>query len=287
MQTPKKSRRLKNAQTLTHININLIAVFTVFLGLNAVELSATSSSTATWGVGRGTLDYHVHPFNNYQFKSTLTLLFYQVLFCAAVTQSLLLTFLSFVLSCISACLFLLLLDFSTLWILIPPQCLRSPPAFSKTLSLFLSVSLPCMCLTDALSFFPLMFLSVSRFFSHNPTLVLISLYPSFPQSLSLSLSNTHTNSHTLSNSLSFWVAGRSKLACLSLKLQSYRAPWFISAIWVTHFCTNSHILMLWKYVKVFHHINFNNIPISQDTSPHWWQNYKVYSFWKASKSTSL
>lgn len=92
-------------------------------------------TTAPWGV-----DYNVHPFNKYQFRSALTLLFYLILCCAAVTQSLLLTFLSFVLSCISACLSLLLLDFSILWILIPPQCLRSPLAFSKTLSLFLCVS---------------------------------------------------------------------------------------------------------------------------------------------------
>lgn len=215
------------------------AACTKYQQLNVVELACfTPELSASWlaplqrleGLTRVLETITFTPSTDINSNLLLHFFFYPLVFCAAVMQSLPLTFLPFVLSCISACLSLLLEEFSFLWILIPPQCLRSPPAFSKTLfSPFLSVSLPPFVrLADAL----LLSLDVSFGFLIRLTQSSAGFDLTIPLSLSLSLSP----SHTLRLSLSSWVACRSELACLSVScrvtelLDSFQlSGWPISA----------------------------------------------------------
>lgn len=113
-----QNSKAKPAQTESihsdrHTQIKLIAssehsrrVFSFSRGLNAVQLARfymncppllLTPLQQLWWVDKGTWDYRIQPFNKYQFKSTLTLLFFfffnSVVFCGAVTQSLPLTFL--------------------------------------------------------------------------------------------------------------------------------------------------------------------------------------------------
>lgn len=141
-------------------------------------------TTAPWGV-----DYNVHPFNKYQFGSALHFSFTS--FSAAL--------LSRNLSCLH--FFLLFSPASQrvslycFWIFpsfefwfLPSACALLSP-FLK-LFLFFCVSLLCLCLTDSLSSIPLMFLSVSWFFSHKR---FWSHYTSLFRSVSCPLFHTLTH----------------------------------------------------------------------------------------------
>lgn len=131
---------------------------------------------------------------------------------------------------------LLLWGLSSLWISIPPQCWGSPPAFFP-LS-FLHLCLPsCACLPATL--LPLMFPILesshairSCFWSHHT-------------------SARHTPlsvAHVLRCCRSCRLAGRSQLACVTAKLLSSWALWFIWVGWVTHFCSGTYIIhaVKWK-----------------------------------------
>lgn len=136
----------------------------------------TSSSAGTQVPEKSALDYHVHFFNKYQFKSTLTPLCYLLLCSAAVTQSLSLLFLSFVLSCFSACLcFRVSLPFEFRFL--PNAEALLPPFFPSLLFASLSTFL---CKSPRHS--PPLDVPNSQVFSRNPELFLISPYICLPHS---------------------------------------------------------------------------------------------------------
>lgn len=171
--------------------------------------------------------------------------------------------------------------FSSLWILIPPQCVHSPPASfpssvcfsaSSRVSLMLFFSFALMfLLTNSSSGFDLTIPLLSTLF------LFISISPSCPLPPRHALTDTHTFSNCLSPSglqadKSWHV---SQLSCRVTELldSSQLSGWPISA--VTHTFWNK------VYVKVFHH--FSSTKHHYNRKP----NDKVYSLWKGGKRTSL
>lgn len=182
---------------------------------------STTPSAATWGVD-STWDDHVQPFNEHQVKFTLTrLLFPGYLLCCCHTIS------PSYSSPFCSLLHLNVPLSSALGFFSPFQNSLSP--FSLYLCPFCA-SHWCVLSTSFLMFRSVC-LSVNFSLSSAAFDFTILLFPSVSDSDCLSLSPPGLRA--------------SVLACLSVSC-SYQAPWFITAIWVTYFCTNSHLLMLWN-----------------------------------------